>query len=463
MVLVKQAIFTTLPKIDPDRYGIAAASSGLSQSELQRLDLWGPTVEDLLDQTPNGVSFNFFGLGTTDSFCISRTTTTGWLDDENSSPVAYTQCLILSKKDLARFANNPFLVLKSAMAHQLLTVYHEIPETLEAIDIPVCNCPVDESLLAQLNSDLDWEPLFFTLQKTILHDHLIISGSEAPELLISAVINCLPVECRPHFTFSTGLQFSKNRPLRIVAIGQTNVESTPIGSKPDWNHLNLQNGPDMQDEKLSGWPQFVSAILNAQDSLVLEKELAKSRLGLKLHELDLLGLELMKSHNLPFMAAETFPDDNINWDQENQPNGLQQAHAPHKRFCKTAEETKSILAENIAHQLALELSLESSDLTDKLELLERSLFEVATGQPESIEKIKKIWAEMEGRLPKPTLSQIREAYLRLTLSLWHLMGNSDDQGQTGLAFDDLPKQPSRNPDQSVWALEILSILVEPLT
>ena len=61
-----------------------------------------------------------------------------------------------------------------------------------------------------------------------------------PTQLIAGLFSCLPPECRPEFSFSTGLKFSPRRPFRIVALSDDPAERQWVAHYPNVAVLDLR-------------------------------------------------------------------------------------------------------------------------------------------------------------------------------------------------------------------------------
>ncbi|NIP86516.1 MAG: hypothetical protein GTO03_13495, partial [Planctomycetales bacterium] len=65
----------------------------------------------------------------------------------------YTQCLIVSPETLWRFANNPFALLRAALASGSLRLYNQVPERLEPVRLAGRAAVLDTALLARLRTN----------------------------------------------------------------------------------------------------------------------------------------------------------------------------------------------------------------------------------------------------------------------------------------------------------------------
>jgi hypothetical protein len=130
-VLIEQAIFTSTQTERNDGYQLVGCSPGLSSTDAHELTIWGPSHDSLLERSGERSSTNFFRLAG-GNFCVSRSMLAG-AEYSGRGEVVYTQFLVTPPEVLARFANNPFALLRAATASGALRVFERIPEALEGL------------------------------------------------------------------------------------------------------------------------------------------------------------------------------------------------------------------------------------------------------------------------------------------------------------------------------------------
>src|SRR5687768_1022640 len=113
-MLVEQAIFTSARTARSAGYHLVAASSGISEVDARELAAWGPSHDSLLETGSAAVSVNFHRLPS-GAYCISQSTPEGPEFSGRGGVRVYTQALVMAPEALARFANNPFAVLRAAL------------------------------------------------------------------------------------------------------------------------------------------------------------------------------------------------------------------------------------------------------------------------------------------------------------------------------------------------------------
>jgi hypothetical protein len=203
---IEQAVFTSADTDRAQGYQLIGRSPGLSEEDARELVLWGPSHDSLLPHASQTGSTNFHRLAS-GAYAISRTTLAGEEYSGRGGRQVYTQFLIVPPDVLARFANNPFAVVRAATASGALRVYEPVPERLEGLSLSGRSPAVDSSLVAQLACRPGPAGMATFLQAALASDHLAVASATSADVLLAGLVNLLPVECRTEFSFSTGLIF----------------------------------------------------------------------------------------------------------------------------------------------------------------------------------------------------------------------------------------------------------------
>ena len=124
---------------------------------------------------------------------------------------------VLSPEALARFDNNPFLILRALEAAGRTVVHDELPPRLRSI-----------SLAGQGEPDLGSLEKLFERLKPVLLSNLATSVLENPSvglatsfpvrLLLPALFQLISAEDRLKVSFTTGLRHSPRRPFRLFLL-----------------------------------------------------------------------------------------------------------------------------------------------------------------------------------------------------------------------------------------------------
>ncbi|MBN1908432.1 MAG: hypothetical protein JW818_01720 [Pirellulales bacterium] len=446
MALIEQAIFTSAETDRAAGYQVVAASPGVCETDLRELAVWGPSHDSLIDTGPDGVSFNFHPLPT-GAFCVSRTTSAGWEYSGRGTRV-YTQCLLVPPEELARFANNPFAVLRAALAGGALEVHREIPKELAPLRLSGRSASVDSTLLARLKNQPGPEWMSTIVQAVLTTRCLVLSGAPGLEHVIAGLINCLPPECRTELTFSTGLRYSSRRPFRVSTAADDASERRRLARQHGATVLDLSKKPPVEFAPLDGWARFIEQVVASRRTSFLTTQFAKRRFELTLEDLPALGLQLMEEFDTSALPAPrggkpSRPKEPESSEPRDWLDGLQQAHAAHRRFQGSAS-----LASTGAKQAPApveHLNSNSPEVLERLEKLDDLVFEAIGGSREALDELRETWPKLPTELGQRLLDESREQYLRHALFIWE---------------DARDGSSPRNPARAAQALDVLCILFD---
>jgi hypothetical protein len=283
---IQQAIFTSVRGAAMDGYQLVAASPEISDDETKELEAWGPAHDSLLDPRPRARSVNFHRLAS-GRYCVSLTTA---LDAEYSGRggcQVYTHSLVVEPEVLRRFANNPFRIVEAALAAEQLTPHEQVPAALEPLELPGAASPVNTVLLARLARRPGPAAMARLVAETLRHKFVSVACRDPAREVLGGVINLLPVECRPEFSFTTGLRHSARRPFRLSVLSDDAEERRRTISTG-------AVGIDLASSKpaspaTSGWAGYVESVLRDNRISHFARLLRESRPGLISAELDSLA------------------------------------------------------------------------------------------------------------------------------------------------------------------------------
>ncbi|MCX7429291.1 MAG: hypothetical protein NTW96_27160 [Planctomycetia bacterium] len=421
MALIEQAVFTSAETDRSAGYQIVAASPGLGEADLRELAAWGPSHGSLVDSSPDGVSFNFHPLKS-GRYCVSRTTSSGWEYSGRGAARVYTQCLVLPGDELARFANNPFAVLRAALAGGALEVQREVSKRLEPLQLSGRSPAVDSALLARLSTNPGPRWLATIVTAVLARDRIAIAGSPAPEHVIAGLINCLPPECRTEFSFSTGLKCSSRRAFRIVTAPDDPAGQRRIEHQYHAAVLDLGQNPPAEFAPIDGWSRYIEVVLKSHRTSSLATQFSKRRFALSSGDLPALGLQLLEEFDAATMPAKPSAE-TAKSRESSEPaalsdwlDGLQRAHAAHRRFKGTA--ALAAVDPLRLNKPSEQLSPESPELLEKLELLDDLVFAAIDGNADALAELRALWPKLHDALGDSLLAESREQYLRHALFLW---------------------------------------------
>ena len=240
MFLIEQAIFAPSP--DGGGCQLAAASGGLGSDDRRELAAWGPSHDGLWKPDAGRKSINFHPLSS-GNFCVSRSTPAGWDGGGPGGPGVATHCLIVPAAGLRQFANNPLALAEEAAAAGAFDTHRQRPGGLQPLQLSGGAAAVDLLLLERVGDQLGAERLAALVQAALQSVCLAVGGGLPVHQLLAAVLNCLPVECRTEFSFSTELKFSSRRPLRIIALPCDPAARNWLAHHPGVTLLDLEQTP----------------------------------------------------------------------------------------------------------------------------------------------------------------------------------------------------------------------------
>ena len=444
MAHVEQAVFTSAETSRSAGYQMVGKSPGISRADERALSTWGPSHDSLLELGPDAVSFNFHPLPS-GAYCVSRTTPAGWEYSGRGGHRVYTQCLVVPPDVLAAFANNPLALIEAATAAGILKVHDRVPKQLEPLTLSARSAPVDEKLLSSLAADPGPHCMAALVQAALDSPRLAVAGTRRPAELIAGLLDCLPVECRREFSFSTGLKFSSRRPFRIVALSGDQAEQRWVAHQHNVTVLNLSDRSWIESAPIDGWARLIERVLASGRISLLAAELSKRRCDLVAGDLPALGLQLLEDLDasafredqrtacLPFTSVGV-PDES---------KKVQPAHAAHHRFQKSVD--TATMAEIKAAAPSTALGANSPEIRVKLEQLDDVVYEAIHGQATAMVQLQTLWPEILGDFGQQLVAESREQYLRYALTIWEECFKPDR---------------IRNPSRAMLALDVLCVLFD---
>jgi hypothetical protein len=447
-VLIEQAIFTSARTAQGTGYHLVARSAGITPEEAAELAVWGPSHGSLRDERGDAASVNFHRVSR-GQLCVSKTMAAGEEYSERGGARIYTHFLIVSAETFAKFANQPFAVLRATWAKGLLEVPEKPPTALQPFTLAGRTARVDEGLLAQLAEALGPNGMAQLISAAITPGNKVLTGVQQGEITFGGLFNCLPVECRCEISFTSGLRFSPRRPFKLVPIDGDHDERRKIARQDGVEVVNLSK-TETSDQPPRGWAAYVAELVAADCLTTLANELQKPRPSLTLEHLDELGEQLLREFRRTPHPAKSV-DNRSSAESTRLPRSATNERVPSKarnrsdapavkKSSKVATSVGAIAAPTLADLGATK----DSAAVDLVEQLDDAVYDAINGVQEARELARTLWLQLTERLPQPTISKLREQYLRYSLSLWEACL---DGGM-------------REPEKAAGALDILSILFD---
>jgi hypothetical protein len=433
MQLVEQAVFTLPENEAGGGYRIVAASDGVHESDLGELSAWGPGRDSLLAANAAAESLNFHPLPS-GSHCLSRSVA---VSRNQGDWTVLTHSLVVPPGVLARFGNNPFALAREVARRDMWLNVLPANERLETIKLGGGAVAVDQTLLKNLVAETGAEVVAACVQAA--RDALCLAVGPAPQpaTMIAGIINCLPVECRPEFSFSTRLKFSPRRPFRLVALSDDPAERHWTAGYPNVEVFAADNREAIAGRPLDGWSRLIQRALAGGEIDFLAMQLSKRRFSLAAADLPALGLQLLEELD----AMELGSPRRGQYAGGAMASSARAAHAAHQRFAKSIPTAAAPLA--TAAERAAWLDLSTPEVVDKLEQLDDLVYDAIAGQPGALVRLREQWPRLLAELDERLTAESREQYLRYALSVWEQCA----------AIDGL-----RHADRAIQALDVLCLL-----
>jgi hypothetical protein len=473
MTSIEQVIYTSAVTDRGSGYQIVARSPGLHDDDARELAIWCPSHDSFLDLGPEAVSYNFHPLPS-GAYCVSRTVPAGWEYSGRGGVRVYTHCLIVAPEVLLKFSNNPFALMRAAMASGMLDIRDPLPGRLEPITLVGGATTVDQNLLIELANQPGPQAMGALVQAAREAVCLAVSSLVPPEKLIAGLFNCLPLTHRTEFSFTTGLKFSQRRPFRLVALPSDPAEQRWLEHHNNVTVLDVSGRTPLPSLSLDGWSLFIERLLSSGRTAFFSTQLSKRRFDLTPEDLPVLGLQMLEdldSTALQNQCSEqkSSRDTTASHDSESDllPNEfpriastggelpyteklaalkaafIQHAHAAHRQFAKTKAEAAQ--HEESHSGPSTTVDTESPEVLEKLEFLDDLVYESISGNAQAFKQLQAVWPNLQKELDENLLTQSREQYLRYALSIWE---------------DFNEKAGYREPIRAVQALDVLCLLFE---
>ncbi len=438
MILIEQAILASSREEPSGGCRLLAASPGLGADDRRDLAAWGPSHACLWEPHAGARSVNFHRLHS-GNFCISRTTLTAGEDRGHDPQRVSTHCLVVTSAGLGEFAGNPLALLEEAAAAGVFDPPAFAPESLPPLQLDGGAAAVDLPLLEQVAGQLGPQRLAALVQAALDGVCLAVSGGRPAYQLVAAVLNCLPVECRHAFSFSTELKFSSRRPFRIISLPRGQAERDWLAQCSNVTLLDLDReaGPGAP---LGDWARLIERVADRRAFAFLASQLAQARPALVLEDLPALGLQLcdeLDTERLDGGGRETSPSE-----KAGSSAGAMRAHAAHHRFQKSGEGATAVRSAPVPSK---DLQPDAPEVVETLEALDDAVYDAIHGQAAALERLQALWPTGLAHLGEQFLAESQAQYLRYALTVWE--NCVDAQGV-------------HDPGRAVQALEVLCVLFD---
>ncbi|MCC7084316.1 MAG: hypothetical protein IT427_04835 [Pirellulales bacterium] len=445
-MFIEQAIFTSARTTLGSGYHLIAKSAGITSEVAAELAIWGPSHGSLRDRREDASSVNFHYLSG-GQLCVSKSIAAGEEYSERGGARVYTNFLIVPKPTFAKFANQPFAILRAAWAKGLLDVPAMPPTSLRPFTLAGRTARVDEGLLAQFADQLGSAKIARLIAAAVTPGIKVLTGVEQAETIFGGLLNCLPVECRSEISFTTGLRFSPRRPFKLVPHEGGHDQPRKSARRDGVAFVNLSKSEDLEFSP-HGWATYVAKLAEADRLTTLTSELQKSRPGLTIEHLHDLGEELSREFRCtPRVTNIGVIDGPI--DGVRGRSRAKKPTLPSVESKSSTEPSPNITRPASSCGMTIRLpKLLDVDVTDDpaamdlVEQLDDAVSDAIHGAPDARELAQKLWSQLSACLPQATVASLREQYLRYSLNLWETCLDSG----------------MREPEKAAGALDVLSLL-----
>jgi hypothetical protein len=214
---LEQAIFTSVRSERLDGYQLAARSSGVTDELAKELTGWGPAHDSLWVSQPGSTSTNYCVLSD-GRVCVSQTTLSGAEYSGRGGGRVYTQMIVLPREGLAKFAGDPFLVLRALAASGRMFVYDQVPKDLPTIPLIGRASGQQPEFASDVVNKAGAETIA-ELTEAVTGSQVVNVITDLPvERLFQALLYHLEPAERLDVSFTTGLKPSSRRPFKLSIV-----------------------------------------------------------------------------------------------------------------------------------------------------------------------------------------------------------------------------------------------------
>lgn len=464
MITLKQAVYTSVAIDGTIDYRLAGCSEGVASEDAEFLSWWGPGSDTLLDMDSDALSYNYFSLPS-GSLCVARSTAGHKRAAGDAGQAVYTQFLIVAKKDFRHFGDNPFSLIRQALACGVLETTDRIRTRLPDLSIPECPVTVDQRLLARLSESIGPRNLAIVIHQALQNSRLIVASNEPPAAIVSGIFSCLPIGVRHDFSFTTGLKYSSRRPMRLVAIGNDETERLRVRESNRSALLDLTEIGSSHNELVDGWARWIQTALSTGRIGFLAREIHRQRETISSDELFALGLQLLEdveslsldscddSSVVEFAvdSSEESPSDDDSVEQFDNSSSVAEDFSSMDRPIGTADSLVGMEVESgevSAIPQDESAANQSPEVVEMLERLDDMVYDAMAGSTEAAEDLAIWWPEVLDRLGEKLVSESREHYLDHAMKVWRRC---------------ISDQKTRDPARAAIVLDVLCTLFDEET
>lgn len=445
-MLIEQAILISDQTCPHDGWPMVAYSPGIGELDRREIDLRSPAHAALWDRGADARSVDFFQLPS-GCYCISQSTLASHDNKLRRRRPVYTQFLVMDASALATFSNNALALLAAAFAQGHVRALEQVPTDLEPFRLCGRATAVDEAALSRLVSDPGVTWLQALVEAALSTPQVALLAPMHAQRLLSGLINCLPLECRLEFSFSTGLKYSPLRPFRIACLGGNLAEQRRLAERYGLTVIEVSGKPPKELTIATGWGGLVANSVAAGKTAFLAEQLSVARPGLTRAALEPLGNQLLELMAASVSTPDALPQPQAVCEEETvaavaaTADG-RRADAAHFRFARRVPSPAEVAADwqdDPSHVVGNACP----SAIEKLELLDDLVFETIAGKPGALASLRQLWPEVLAHVGLALVEESREQYLRHALRVWK---------------ECVDGEQIRNPALALATMEVISLL-----
>jgi hypothetical protein len=262
-VLLQQAIFTSTRGGLNAGYHLASRCPEISEQLAHQLVQWGPSHDSLVESSSTG-SLNFHPLSD-GGYCVSRSVLAGREYSGRRGQRVYTQMFVLPPEGLARFANSPFRVMEALTAGGRTETLDPLPSELEPVRLIGRASPIHLPNLEYVARRIEPDRLAALVSAALQTERLGIVSSLCPRKLFACLIDLIPLSERPHFSLTTGLRPSLQRPFRLSSLPPDSANQRRLRRRGSPAVFDLRQAAPSEYRIDHGWPMLVHQLLAAEE------------------------------------------------------------------------------------------------------------------------------------------------------------------------------------------------------
>lgn len=457
MESIEQAVFTSAQTRRRDGYQVVAHSQGVTTEENAALAAWCPSHDSLIDEGAGASSINFHPLPS-GRFCLSKSLAAGAEYSGRRGPRVYTQCLIVPPGVMARFANNPFALLRASRANGSLEVIESFSDPLPPIRLSGRASRFDQSRVAKTLKCHDAGLLIAIVQALVAGRNVGIPVTKRPEQFFEAILNCLPPECRSEVSFSTGLRISPRRPFRLHRLEDDEVHVRHVERRYGLSIYGTDDSREAHPSPERGWAALLHEVFLSQQFSQLKVVMDQEYPGQGLENLDEFGDQLRTSRPQPANDPEDegcreapcsyrAAGSRSSAERANtQPNVSEGAtDSPGKRTARRADASHSRTQSAVRNAVVGDSSEVDADAPARLlgrtrpevvrllEVLDDLVFDAIGGNRSAFAALEAAWPDTLQKLGPDVVAESREQYIRHAVSVWRKNAEKGDTADPTVA------------------------------